>query len=242
MADVCILMPTFNRPVLLKQAIESVRGQSFRDWRLLVINDGGPDIEELLASFGDPRIECLQLPHGGKAKALNAGIERCVEEYLAFLDDDDRFFPSHLEDLLTAIRGQRRCRLAFADTYATEVWLEPDGTRRFLGRQIENTEDIPPHRLWFRNYINHKCILHERRLVEKVGGYDENLRVFIDWDMIRRFAGVTPFLHLKKVTSDHFLYRNADQITMQAARDPSLSRDHYWRVVVKGLPSFLGWK
>ncbi|MGE5707844.1 MAG: glycosyltransferase family 2 protein [Bacteroidota bacterium] len=241
MAEIRVLLPTFNRPGLLIKAIESVRAQTFADWKLLVINDGGDDVEPLTKAFGDPRIEGLQLPHGGKSRALNAGIEQTEEPYLAYLDDDDVFFPHHLDVLHEGLKSHWRCQLAFADTYATDVILEADGTRRFLHREIEHEGAVQPHELWFRNYINHKCVLHERRLIETVGPYDEQLSVFIDWDMLRRMAGATPFHHVPLVTSDHFLYRNADQITTRAPRDASFYKQQYHRVVLKGLPSFLGW-
>lgn len=239
MAQIRILMPTYNRPQLLIKAIESIQNQTFSDWRLLVLNDGGESVCDLIKDLGDARIDYLELAHGGKSKALNRGIADTNEPYIGYLDDDDIYYPQHLEVLFDAIRGKHN-RLAYADTYLSEAWIEPGGQRRIIRRSIEHRGRIKAHHLWFRNYINHKCILHDRALIERIGPYDETLPVFIDWDMLRRMSQLTPFQYVPRITSEHYIYQNLPQITTQAPLSAKEYQEHYWRVVRKGLPIWFG--
>ena len=72
---VTVITATYNRPHWLKDALESAVRQSFRDWEMLVINDGGQDVGGIVSSFGDPRLVYVDMPENrGKPACLNAGF------------------------------------------------------------------------------------------------------------------------------------------------------------------------
>lgn len=197
---VTILLPTYDRRELLCAAVKSIRGQTFRDWRLLVLDDGGGNVSDLVAGFGDPRVECISLPHRGKAAALNAGLALVRSKYVAYMDDDDIVFPEHLAELV-GLAEREGAEFVHSDTW--EVRLGPDG--RELGRRVENDGDVSFDDIRFFNRINHKQILHTKRLADEAGPYDERLRILIDYDYIRRLARLSPPVHLRKTTGEHFL-------------------------------------
>lgn len=94
---VSVIMPTYNRADLLPAAIDSVLGQSFTDFEVLVIDDGSEDAtRQVVAGFSDPRIHYCHQRNSGVSAARNRGLEIARGEYLAFLDSDDLFLPAKL--------------------------------------------------------------------------------------------------------------------------------------------------
>ena len=98
-----VIIPTFNRYQVLKDAIESVWQQTFTDYELIVVDDGSTDATaEFLASLGD-RMRVLRQKNLGPGAARNLGAENATGEYLAFLDSDDLWFPWTLQNYAVAI-------------------------------------------------------------------------------------------------------------------------------------------
>ena len=196
-----VIMPTYNRRKFLPQALAYICKQTFRDWRLLVVNDGGEDVSDLIEACGDRRIVYFDRPHAGKAAQLNFALTQVVAPYVAYMDDDDEVFPEHLEKLYGAAVALS-ADFVYSDTYLTR--LNPAG--EVEARTVENTEDITFESIRSRNRVNHKQILHETELIRKTGGYDETLKVLIDYDGIKRMVGAARrVFHLREITGDHFL-------------------------------------
>ncbi|QDS88344.1 GalNAc(5)-diNAcBac-PP-undecaprenol beta-1,3-glucosyltransferase [Rosistilla ulvae] len=104
---ITVIIPTFNRERWLPRSIASVQNQTFQDWELLVVDDGSTDQSmALLESFAaeDARIQVLRNCRGkGVSGARNTGIDAARGDYVAFLDSDDEWMPSHLEKSLVAL-------------------------------------------------------------------------------------------------------------------------------------------
>lgn len=200
-AKIDVILPTYNRREFLPRAIGCVRNQTFGDWRLLVVNDGGEDVADVIDGFHDPRILYFNRPHAGKAAQLNYALGQVTAPYVSYMDDDDDVFPEHLERLLSAAE-RVGADFVYSDTYLTI--LDPDG--KVVRRTVENTEDATAENIRIHNRINHKQVLHAKALAARIGGYDEELRILIDFDGIKRLfnAAERPF-HLREITGEHFL-------------------------------------
>lgn len=97
MPAVSVITPTYNRPELLSQAIGSVLAQTWRDWEMLIIDDGSEtSLRPVVASFADRRLRLIELEHRGRSIARNTGLKAACGQYIAFLDDDDLFHPHKL--------------------------------------------------------------------------------------------------------------------------------------------------
>lgn len=223
--EVCVLMATYNRRATLAEAIQSVLDQTFTDWNLLVVNDGGEDVADIITQFDDPRIRYLNRPHQGKAAALNAAIEASQSRFIAYLDDDDRFLPNHLEALLSYLRTHPEHQFvhAMAEEISTVCehgrWIEQSRTIRYFS-------PVPPSGLRFNNHIPNLCAVHARQLFQQTGLFDETLRVLIDWDMYRRLALASPPVLLNLKTAEYYrrttpTNRAEGQITGLFATDPA---------------------
>lgn len=183
---VTVIIPTFNRARYLAQAIESVLGQSFADFQLLVVDDGSTDdTPALLRGFTDPRLRVLRENHRGISAAMNAGLREARGKYVARLDSDDVWCPGLLA------RGT-----AFLDAspdvdvvYARARAMAADGTPRehYLGLPLRFPGDSLQSLAWGDATCNITAIAR-RACFDTTGPYDETLRTHEDWDMWLRVA------------------------------------------------------
>lgn len=236
--EVCVLMTTYNRRHTLADSIQSVVDQIFNDWNLILVNDGGENVADIVVQFNDPRIHYLDRPHAGKCAALNAAIRESKSRYIAYLDDDDRFLPNHLEVLISYLHRHPESR--FVHSMAEEVSTVPaeGGVWREHSRGIRYGVPVKLSALRFNNYIPNLCAVHARELFDTAGRFDETLDVLIDWDMYRRLAVVSApqFVNVKtaeyyrRVTPEN---RAVGQITGLYATDPVRYYRNRLRVIRK---------
>ena len=198
--QITVILPTYNRRNFLPSALKCIAEQTFPSWRLLVINDGGEEVADIVESFHEPRFEYYSRPHQGKSAALNFGLSLVQSKYIGYMDDDDEVYPEHLQALYDAAE-QNHKEFVFSDTRLRII----DNNGNIISDQLENSEDVTPEMLHFYNRINHKQILHTKTLSDKVGKYDERMRVLIDFDFIRRLAFYEAPFHVRKTTGCHFL-------------------------------------
>lgn len=95
-----IIIPLYNKENAIEKTVESVFSQSYIDYEIIIINDGSTDkSEEKVKAFSDERLKLISTENKGVSPARNLGIELANGKIIAFLDADDYWFPSHLENL-----------------------------------------------------------------------------------------------------------------------------------------------
>src|SRR6185503_18864604 len=106
---VSIILPTFNRTRWLEPAIDSVLGQTFADWELIIADDGSSEeTQNYLRGIETQRIRILWLSHGGNpSRARNAALDVASGKYVAFIDSDDVWSPHKLDRQLAAMQASR---------------------------------------------------------------------------------------------------------------------------------------
>ena len=112
---VSVIIPTYNRVGLIGETIQSVIGQSYTNWELIIIDDGSTDdTENQIKKFNDNRIHYYAIAHCGiLGKVRNVGLSHAMGDYIAFLDSDDIWMPHKLEFQLSLLKKYSQASFAF---------------------------------------------------------------------------------------------------------------------------------
>ncbi len=218
---VTVLVPTFNRRRYLAGALASVVRQSYRSLQIIVINDGGEDVRDIVNSFGDERLIFIDRKENrGKAFSLNEALAQAKGKYVAYLDDDDLYYPNHIETLVTALENNSDCQVAYSDLYKVYCKVCPDGSRQVLSKVVEISRDFDRFFMLYWNHVLHVSLVHRRDLLDKTGLYNEDINVLIDWDMTRRLVFFSDFHHVPEITGEFYQPADdCDRISVQRRKN-----------------------
>jgi len=186
--EVSIIIPVYNVAAFMQETLDSVFAQSFRDFEVIVINDGSPDTVELENAIESyrPVITYLKQPNQGAGAARNAGLRVAGGRFVAFLDGDDIWLPNFLEEQLKLIQSDGGYDLVYAD--ATNFGeFKPDGLTNMDVNQSRGEVDAEALICGRCNVIT-SAVLARRDLVLNVGLFDETLRNSQDFDLWIRLA------------------------------------------------------
>ena len=226
---VSVLIPTHNREQVLPFALSSVVCQDYENLEIIVIRDGGQDVREIVESFGDSRIVFINRQLNlGKAYSLNEGLSRATGKYVAYIDDDDLYYPCHIGTLVDALERRGDFGVAYSDLYQTNCRVEPNGSRVVLSKVVEISRDFDRFLMLYYNHVLHVSLMHRRNLLEKAGPYNEDLTVLIDWDMTRRLSFFSDFYHVPEITGEFYCpVGDCDRVSIQRRKD----KNEYYRNV-----------
>ncbi len=211
---VSVVIPAYNTAQYVGEAVDSVLAQTFRNFEIVVVNDGSPDTEALekaLHPYGE-RIRYVRKPNGGLSSARNAGIAASQSECIAFLDSDDTWTPEYLVSQLALLEREPTAAAVFPDgVYFGETLL--------AGKKFSETMPFELGRVTIeavlreQSNLSYSC-LARRTAIERVGGYDESLRRIEDWDM-----------YLRLLLAGETILINPAPLLRYRRRDGSLSAD-----------------
>jgi glycosyltransferase involved in cell wall biosynthesis len=183
---VSIIMPTYNTAHLIARALNSVLGQTYRDFEIVVVNDGSPDtaeLEKVLVPY-QQQIVYIRQPNKRAAGARNTAIQRARGEFLAFLDSDDSWLPEHLAQQMKLFEQDPALDLV----YCNGMVDTPDSSRPFM-------DFCPSHgAATFEALVEERChvavstVVARKRALEKAHFFDESLPRCDDYDMWLRAA------------------------------------------------------
>lgn len=128
MPQISIIVPVYNAEKYLAECIDSILGQSFADFELLLVNDGSTDSSPAIChryALQDKRIKVLEKSNGGVSSARNLGLANATGTWIAFIDNDDWIDPSYLGNLLNKAIADK-AEVAFCDFY----FANPDGSKK----------------------------------------------------------------------------------------------------------------
>lgn len=228
---VTLLMATYNRRAYLAEALASAVGQTWRNLQILLVRDGGEDVRDIVERFDDPRIHFIdRAENRGYAATLNEALQYAEGKYLAYLGDDDFHYPDHVESLVTALEGSDY-GAAYTDLYRTTFKLTPDGRRVALGKYLDIRRNFDRIFMFHFNQALGGALMHRRDLLDRTGGYNEEIGVLVDWDMTRRLAFYTDFLHVERITGEYCVpHGESDRISTKGRKDPAKFRQTVTRI------------
>jgi len=187
---VSVIIPAYNAMAFLPETLDSVLDQTFKDFEVIIVNDGSKDnIVEWATTITDSRVRLISQENQGVSQARNTGILNSQSTYIAFLDADDIWDPSKLEKQLKAFQTNPELGLVDTQVFMVDPQNQilyragssyPEGNvlRRAIEENLVTCGSSP--------MIHRKCI-------EKVGLFDPDLRIAEDWHMWARIAMHYPF-------------------------------------------------
>jgi|GEM_PF-1109319 glycosyltransferase involved in cell wall biosynthesis/polysaccharide pyruvyl transferase WcaK-like protein len=212
---VSVIVPTYNRPDMLKEALTSVLSQTYQNFEVIVVNDAGDDVKDVIDSLNkEGKIIYLQHKENrGLSAARNTGIKAAKGKYIAYLDDDDIYYPNHLETLVNFLENSDY-KAAYTDSYhAFQEWI----TDRYVtvGKKVIFSHDFDRQKLLISNYIPVLNVVHRKDIIEIAGLFDETLDAHEDWEMWIRLSQYGDFHHINIPTTEVSV--RTDETTMTSS-------------------------
>jgi glycosyltransferase involved in cell wall biosynthesis len=183
---VSVIIPTYNMAGWVKDAVESALAQTFRDYEVIVVDDGSTDdTEDVLAPYRN-QIRYMRIAHGGQAVATNTGVTEARGTYLAFLDADDLWMPTKLERQLPSLMADETIGFSCTDFSVRS----PTGTvmPSFFdsGQGFANGHVFDE--LFDHCWVANPTVIIPRRVIDAVGLFDPALDVGQDFHLWLRIA------------------------------------------------------
>lgn len=200
LGSVSVIIPAYNAERFIRRSIDSVLAQSYPVSQVIVIDDGSGDATRaVVSSEYNDRVILIEQQNGGPARARNAGLRIATGEYIAFLDADDWWEPTKLEQQIAVLRSN------------------PDAVGNYTGLRVVDESanlladlaPVDPKNLrtafrWCNPGVPPSSVLLRRSVLEKLTeGYDERLRGSEDWNLWFRIVQFGPFCITEAPLTDY---------------------------------------
>ena len=217
MPKISVIIPTYNRSSLLKQAIDSVLQQTFNDFEVIVVDDGSTDdTRDVIKQIGDERIRYFYKDNGGASSARNLGLIKAQGEYISFLDSDDLWPENYLEIMVSNLEKMPDYGAAYSlfKNYSSD------------GRVVDEVENDYFTSGWLTKLYYQKalfispCASIFRKCVWNNFWWDEAIEFVHDTDAFLRISTKTKFLFVphtyvkRRLTPNSLSYLNIVNLSL----------------------------
>ncbi len=223
--QVTVVIPTYNRYELLYRAIRSLFAQTYQPSEIIVVDDGSTDKSSAIQN-DFPSIKYIYQKNSGVSSARNRGIESATYEWVAFLDSDDEWLPTKLEEQVRLHQQNRELLISYTD----EIWIRDDLEVNIPKKFKKIGVDSFIENLSYCNIAPSAVLIH-KTLFKRVGVFDESLEVcedynlwlrislkteiaLVDKKLIKKYAGHENQLSFKHWGMDRFRVRTLEKLLM----------------------------
>lgn len=208
---VSIVVRTYNRPLFLERALRSVEAQTYPNIETIVVNDAGADVSALVERFTGAHL--ITQAQNDYRRVTNTGMRAANGTYVARLDDDDAYFPDHIEGLVAALErtgldfAYADAVVAYADAAQGEgcvegyLVVEPYPVER--GKMLVSNQLIAP---MLRSLIR-------KATLERLGWFSEETYTFEDYELCLRLLNESDFVHVDRVTAIYTLFGDGSNLS-----------------------------
>lgn len=177
---ISIIIPTFNRGDYLFRAIKSVFSQSYKNYELIIVDDGSTDntLELLAPLIKSNEIKYYKQENSGVSSARNLGIKNSSGDLVSFLDSDDEWLPNKLQEQINFLAANPHIKIVYGD----EQWI-----RRGIRVNQKAFHKKSGGKIFKacveQCLIAPSSVLLQRSLIDEMGGFDDNFIVCEDYDL-----------------------------------------------------------
>jgi len=185
-SKVSVIIPTYNHKKFISETIQSVLDQTFRDFEIIIIDDGSTDgTADVVKLFSDDRIKYIYQTNCGRSYARNHALNIACGRYITFLDSDDLYLLNKLELQVAFLDAYPEFGMVYTSAYCMDEAgaLLSDSYKATVSGQIY--KDIA---FYVPVTITLPTVMARREVFDKVGGFDEKMERFEDTDMWRRIS------------------------------------------------------
>lgn len=185
---ISIIIPAYNSESVISRTIESVLAQTYDNWELIIVDDGSTDnTKEVVGQFvkKDKRISYIwQKNSGGAASPKNTGFKYAKGDFIAYLDHDDEWLSQKLEKQIELFKSNDKLGVVSCNVFVINEIEKTSGERKLS--RFKSVKDLLASA---GNYVfSNSSAVIPKKVIEKVGPRDENLKLFEDQDMFIRIA------------------------------------------------------
>lgn len=190
MVEVSVVIPVYNSEGFINEAIDSMREQSFKDHEIIVIDDGSTDrtasvVTNVVKKYAG-EVKYIYQQKRGSASARNRGIKEAKGKYIAFLDADDVSEKNRLELQVNSLKKNKNAGMVYSSlSFINEKGDKISG----IHRSEQYDSEIFLGKMFARNIIvSASAVMAKKSLIDKLEGFDENIRFNEDYDLWLRMA------------------------------------------------------
>ena len=198
-----IILTTFNRGKYILDAIESIMAMYFKNWELIIVDDGSTDQTNIVISkcLDDERIHYLyNETNQGVSFARNLGLQKSKGKYIAYIDSDNTYSSDFMSHAIEFLEKNKNYDLVYGSLLTS---FHGENNKPILFKEFSRSQ------LLENNYIDINTIIHTRKLYELFGGFDESLNRLVDWDLILKYTQNNDAKGLAIVAAN---YRELDEL------------------------------
>jgi glycosyltransferase involved in cell wall biosynthesis len=190
---VSVVVAAYNMDRYVREAVDSVLAQEWPALEVIVVDDGSTDatVAALAAYAGESRVRVIRQANAGQTVAKNVGLRAARGEYVGFCDADNAWLPGKLSRQVPLLEAAPDAAVAYGDIALFDGEGRPlpaPPVKRYGGRITQ--------RLLLENFVTFNTALARRRVLEEFGGFDESLRMAIDYDLWLRISTRYEFVYL----------------------------------------------
>ncbi len=211
MSSISVVIPTYNRSVLLERALDSVLAQTLPVDEVIIVDDGSTDNTSYMLRSRYPEVNLIEQNNQGVSAARNTGIAAARHDWIALLDSDDVWHQNKIEKQLQGLNNSPEYLFCHSD----EIWIRNGVKINQMNKHKKAGGYIFQHCLPICAISPSAVVIH-RLLFDKIGLFDETLPACEDYDLWLRLCSRYPVLYIDEAL-----------ITKYGGQDDQLSRQ-YW--------------